>query len=560
MSRDCNSVTSGCTGTVGPDYSSGQSDSQCQQQPNGNYCPSPGTQKRCSSFDLSKSRDSCYIDSLSNEIVEIAGAEFNVYKLLGVHEQGQLVDVTGHGLPISNGDWPNFPASNAYDIYISEWRSIQCGSAVLASAYLGYDFGEIKTNDGSRRAYGVDTSIYKHITSIAIKQSSNPLRRATKIRIERSEDGSRWLGVAVIDLPDDDCLTTAFFKSSVPSRYWRLRPLEFNGTTADENWGVQALQLFHDYQATDIHNIQDKVLLENKDRDYNTDPIMIKGSYDLVDVPMELTQFGGEFPAQTIYAQIGFSSCVAALGRPVIIGDIVELPSETQYTPNMVPVKKWMEVTDVAWSTEGYTPGWQPTLMRVILQPAYFTQETQDVFGDLASTEVEGGIGLVDGEDGNSSIFQDYFDSSQTVKAEAKDAVPERGAAGSNTIREFEETEIQQAAAAGVPNIDKLGLNPTGLYVEDAMPPNNAPYTEGSEFPPSPSHGDYHRMTYEGLSEDVPARLYRYSSSKGRWIFLEKDKRAEMNHNKPVLQEFTTSAYAVDENQITSAYRDRLDD
>jgi len=91
--------------------------------------------------------------------------------------------------------------------------------------------------------------------------------------------------------------------------------------------------------------------------------------------------------------------------------------------------------------------------------------------------------------------------------------------------------------------MQRIGFNrPNALYAEDAMPPNNAPFTEGADFPTSPSHGNYHRLTYEGLSKDVPARLYRYSTTKGRWVYLETDRRAEFDPNKPRLQEFLTSS------------------
>jgi len=559
MVSKCNDVTTGCSTTVGPNFSNQTSsnNSGCVQRPDGSYCPPTNADKTCNQFQLDKNRDSCIIDGYVNEALNIGGATFNVYKLLGVHEQGKLIDSTGKGTPISNGDAPSFPSSNAYDVYVTEWRSIQRGSGVTISSYLGYDFGEIKTNDDSRRAYGVDTSIYKHITAFAIKQSSNSLRRITKARIERSNDGIKWYGVGLVTLPDDDCLNTILLKSSVPSRYWRIRPLDFNGINSNEMWGVQALQLFHNYIATDSYNVQDKILLENRDRDYSSDVLPIKASYDLVDTTSELSKVGIELPSQSIYAQVSFSACVAILGRPLVIGDIVEIPNEAQYSSEMVRVEKWMEITDVAWSTEGYTPGWQPTLMRVILQPAYVSQETQDIFGNLASIMVDGGLGLVEGEDGNSSIFQDYFDASQTAKAEAEDNVPERGAAGSNTIREFEDSEVLAAAAVGIPHLSKIGLNPTGLYVEDAMPPHNAPFTEGPTFPEIPAHGDYHRLTYVGLSEDVPARLYRYSSAKSRWIYLETDRRAEMNHNKPTLQEFYTSPDNVLPDEIAST-RDKI--
>lgn len=534
-----------CTGTTGPDHpqngqngtSSGKPGCEDLRPDSSRYCPDTTKDNRCSPFQLTNNNDSCFIDGLVNEALNIGGAVLNVYKLLGVHEQCKTVDATGMGTPISNGNAYGFPASNAFNVFVTEWRSVQKGAGVTASAYIGYDFGEIKVDDRTRRRYGIEASIRKHITAIAIKQSSVPSRRVTRARIERSADGQKWYGVDIVNLPDDDCLNTILFRSSVTMRYWRIRPVSFSGGDKD-HWGVQALQLFHNYIATDEDNIQDKIFLENRDRDYAEEPTLLKGSYDLIDINTELSKFGIELPAQSIYMTVNFSACVAALGRPLIIGDIIELPSEAQYSAELRRIEKWLEVTDTAWSTEGYTPGWQPTLMRIILQPAYVSQETQDIFGDLAETSLADELGLVDGGTGTDPIFQDYSDVSQEIHEQSLEAVPEDGREMSSTIRAWEEEEVQAAKDQGVPNLQKIGLNPKGLYVEDAMPPNNAPFTEGTEFPDSPTHGDYHRLTYEGLSKDVPARLYRYSQSKGRWVFLEKDKRAEFDPDKPRLEEF----------------------
>jgi hypothetical protein len=561
----CNDLNQdGCNNTVGPDYNL---DSNNTTSPNQSCVPTADGKSyqavsnndlRCKPFQLANGSANQYVDSVVNEALNIGGANLNVYKLLGVHEQGKLVDCTGKGNPLSNGDLPNFPASNAFDKYISEWRSVQKGTAVTASAYIGYDFGYIKTNDDSRRAYGIDTSVYKHITAIAIKQSSNPNRRVTKARLERSDDGIKWYGVGVVLLPDDDCFNTILTKTSVPARYWRLRALEFNGSETGDPWAVMALQLFHNYMATEQYNIQDKVFLENRDRDYDTDPTPMKGYYDLTDALTELSILGIETPSLMLYLKVSFSACVAAIGRPLVIGDIIEIPSEAQYSAEMKRILKWMEVTDVAWATEGYTPGWQPTLLRVVVQPAFASQETQDIFGDLAETSPDA-LGVVSGEDGQNEVYQDYFDVSKTVEAEARDALPERGAEGSAAIREWEPEEIQAAVDQGLPNLQKTGLNPTGLYVEDAMPPNNAPFTEGDEYPENPSHGDYHRLTYTGLAGDIPARLYRYSSAKGRWVYLETDMRAAYNPAKPVLEEFITSSNSVQNDKI-SWPRKTLDD
>jgi len=511
----------------------------------------------CSPFDLQNNRGNDFIEKVVEEALNIAGATLNVFKLLGVHEQGKLVDCTGRGDPISNGDAAAFPAENAFDKFITEWRSIQNGEGVTTSAYIGYDFGNIKTYDGSRAAYGVETSIFKDVATIAIKQSDNTARRATRVRIERSDDGIKWYGVAIVLLPDDDCLNTVQFRATVPSRYWRIRPLDFNGTTTNDVWAVQALQLFHNVEATAVSNIQDKVFLENRDRDYAEDSIAIKGHYDLTDNLTELSAFGLELPSLTMYISVSFSACVKAFGRPLIVGDILEIPSEAQYSAELRKILKWMEVTDISWSTEGYTPGWRPTMLRVVAQPAYASQETQDIFGRLAELEPDS-TGLVEGEDGNSLIYQDYFDISKVIEAEARDGVPERGAEASSKIRAFEQEEIDEAASHGIA-ITKVGLNPNGIYVEDAMPPNNAPFTEAEEFPASPKQGDYHRMIYVGYAQDVPARLYRYSDAKGRWLYLETDLRAQYNPVKPLLNEFLKSPTTGDESDVTQI-RERIKD
>lgn len=538
-----------CLGVVGPTFPIDDGGNlidpptgPCVPRASGQGFLSPSSfDLNCRSFQLDKlENDSGFIEGVVEEALNIGGAKLNVYNLLGVHEQGQLVDCTGKGNPIAGGSLPNYPSSNAFDKFVTEWRSIQRGSAaIVASSYIGYDFGNIKTSDDSRAMYGIETNIFKHITALAIKQSDDPNRRIRRARVERSQDGINWYGVSMVLLPNDNCFNTVLIKDSVPSRYWRIRPLDFTGGDNDI-WAVQALQLYHDYTATNVDNIQDKIFLENRDRDYNTDPITIKGYYDLIDVTTELTRYGIELPSQSLYITVSFNACVSAFGRPLIIGDILEIPSEAQFSAKMEKIDKWMEVTDVGWSTEGYTPGWRPTLLRIVAQPAIVSQETQDIFGDLAPNQDDSG--LLDRDDGNDKIFQDFFDVSQTHEAYAKDAVPEKGAEGSSAIRQWEPEEIAAAEELGVDGqLTRTGLNATGLYVEDGMPPNNEPFTEGTEFPAGPTHGDYHRLTYEGMARDVLTHLYRYSGFKVQWIPLEADRREQYDPTKPTLQEFLTS-------------------
>lgn len=513
----------------------------CTTTPSGQTCRiSGGTNyATCKPWDLTQDQaTNCLADSYNDESLAIAGAQVNVHKLLGIHEQTLLTDLTGQGNAISGGDAPNRPASNAFDKLRTEWQSRQVGNNIITSAYIGYDFGILRMPDGRNR-YSVDTGVYHEITTIKIKQSDNPKSRATKVRVERSMNGSTWYGVAIVNLPNDNNLNTIYFKQSAPARYWRLRPLVVTGEECDI-WGIQALELI-EYALTDASNIQDKILLENRDRDYATSPITLKGYYEMVQANTQLKQFGIELEA-TYSIKVNFNNCVAALGRPLIIGDIIELPSERQYTPSLQAVKLYLEVTDVAWDSASYTPGWLPLMLLVTAVPAMASQETQNIFGDLAPNIDSSG--LFTNNDGNNHLYQDFTNVDQAILVQSKEDVPEKGSEGSNTIREFEDSEIAAVLESHDINMGKYGFNRVGLYVEDAIPQNGAPYTEGPEMPSSPNDGDYHRLTYEGLSKDVPARLYRYSVTSHRWIYLETDRRAEYDKQSKLLTEYTTSQYA----------------
>lgn len=511
--------------------------SNCVTTPDGTVCLSPSDWSSCRPYDMTDDeRLNCYADSLVSEGLELAGARVNVFKLLGVHEQTKLVDLIGNGTAISGGDAAGTSAANAFTMLATEWRSKQGGNAAIASsAYIGYDFGVVKLPNG-RQWYGIDASIRHQITAIKIKQSSDPLRRATKVRVERSENGRQWYGVAILTLPNNDELNTLFFKESVPNRYWRLRPVSFAGTNCD-SWGVQALEMY-DYSATHLSNIQDKILLENRDRDYNETAIQLKGYYDLTSVQTDITFHGATIPTAGYQIKVSFTNCVMALGRPIVVGDIIELPSETQYTPDLRPIKRYLEVTDVTWDSTTYTPGWRPTMLLVSTEPALASQETQDVLGKL-SKEVDQS-GLFDNDDGNNPVFQDLSTISQTINQTALSQVPERGSEGSNIVREFTEEEINSNRRLGSGALRKMNFNPTALYVEDAIPQNGQPYTEGETFPTNPKPGDMHRQTFP-KPYNTPAILKRWDGVKRRWIYMETDRREQYNEQRPILTEYTTS-------------------
>lgn len=498
-------------------------------------CP---TNVTCSPWELNQSSDTCIINDYIDENINIGGAPLNVHKLLGIHEQGTLADLTGNGSALASSYLGNFPPTNAYDKYITEWRSAETGADVVGKSFIGYDFGEIRMPNGRLR-YGVETYVKKDISTIKIVQGCNSNNRVTKVRIERSVDGIKWFGVAMVNVTDCDGMAILSFNSTVPSRYWRIRPLAFNGGV-DDFWSVRAIQMM-EYEETAISNIQDKFFLENRDRDYQETPIAMKCAYTPNDVQSMTGKWGFMFDADAYYLEVSFREAVSLLGRPFVIGDIVQLPSETQYTPKMEPVLKFLEITDVGWSINGYTPTWQPTIQKLTAKQVMATQESQDIMGKL--TRDSDDSGLFDIDDGvTPRKYQDYSSITQNIDAEANTMVPVKGEDYAD-VMDFSSDVIEWGDKVGkdMRKHDRI----RNIYGIDALPPNEEPYTEGDAFPLNPKNNAYHRLTYTNIGMNIPARLYRWSNKKNNWIFLERDHRAEIRDAKPLLQDYmspTTSS------------------
>lgn len=497
------------------------------------------TDRSCVQWALAESGDFCFFNNVQNQMIELGGVGIRVYKMLGIQEQGSLTSDQLSGSAMSGGDAPGYSAANAFQNNAHEWHSLQVGqTAVLAGAYLGIDCGVQKLPNGRARYVHDLGAIRMHPTALIIKQSSHVPKRVTKARVERSDDGRKWYGVAIVALPDTDSAETVHFKSSVPSRYWRLKPLEFNGGPTDY-WSVVALQL-SEHKSPEVQQIQDLIFMENRDRDYSTSPIDVKAMYELQDQMFELLKFGGGIPSLRYTVKVNFSNIISKLGRPVVIGDIIELPTEAQYSASMKMISKFVEVTNVVWDTESVTPQWLPTTLKITCEPLLASQETRAIFGGSINNVVDKS-GIFGSNADIPVPFQDLQQVTDTIIANHKMAVPERGGEQSNVVREFTDEELATADAGGYTGLHHLQPNSKAIYVEDALPPNGALYTVGEHFPETPLDGAYHRVEYTGTADGVPARLYRYSTKKGRWVYLETDRRLATNSDKPIVTEMTTN-------------------
>ena len=481
-------------------------------------CPPGGSTNPCDSFTLARPADSTYMDNVVASALQLGGAPLNVYRLLGITSINDPQNVTGRGVAISSPSIPGFGIDRVF-ASTGPFRSAARGFSVQLDAFVGYDFGSLPL-EGRPGAQRYSERI---VSLLSLDQSSCLEWTASRVRIERSDDGVAWVGVAIVATGPG--AGTYTFASSTAARYWRIRPVEFRGATDPTAfWEVTSL-FFGESGVPELSNIEDHVLFENRAREYDTTPIQIKGTFTHQDSMLELMAHGMGL-TQQLAIEVSFSQVVGSIGRPLVVGDIIEMPTEVMYDPNLQPVRKFVEVMDVAWSATSYTAGWLPTMLRVMVSPAVASRETKDIFGATHRNRVTTAGEFERSPALPGAIVQDYDSIVSAIRGESRTAVPKLGidqsATGEPTLAE------QQAVSdeAGLEAVAKFIKPQQGAYVEDALPPNGEPYTTSAELPPTGVDGAYHRVIYTGAAKDIPARLYRYSGVKGRWIYLESDKRS----------------------------------
>lgn len=548
--------------------------------------------------------ENTYQEQLAAQALSISGAPVNVFKLLGVHEQGRLVDLTGNGEAIGPGS-----PGNAFDSLAPAWTSPEAGLNVLnRPSFIGYDFGVRKTSFNlPENAPGIGDA--QHITSFKIQQTVST-GRALQVRIERSDgnfsvnplniqftgagngtvqnyiqgaetrpgyftliantptqfsvmfsetsgttpvglatvnkqfnslqgsftvvSGStpfiagdmftvpldmEWKRVDIVNLPNYDAVTPLIrVKQSAPSRYWRLVPTSFTGVSTNTPWVVDTVQFF-DYQQTSLDDVQDGLFMENRDRDYASASLQVKAAYQPFDAVSDLSKFG--FQMADIYSfTISFAEMVRTLGRPIVVGDVLELPSEVQYDQHLRPVRKFLEVSDTGWSAEGFTTGWKPIIFRFQAQQLIPSQEHRDILGTVQTQKYS--IDDVTFMNGIEQISTLPLTVSEQNNAEAVQSVPEKG----TNVRE-EASGTNRFSAPGT-------YDGVGLYVEDGLPPDGHTYTEGFKLPDVAGQvdGAFFRLNYAPDTK-IPARLYKFSGVKNKWIYVETDRRSERSAHTP---------------------------
>ena len=351
-------------------------------------------------------------------------------------------------------------------------------------------------------------------------------------------------------------------------------------------------------------NIQDLLLLENRDRIYAPDVYIMRGVYNHQDIDFDLTQFGLFLNNDTLFITFHYNDMIDTFGRKLMTGDVLELPNLKDFhplNPNLPRgLPKYYVVQDADFATEGMSQTWLPHTWRVKATPLTDAQEYNSITNKPFVAEYiwDPGDFYPTGSVVNSGDV--YYQSIRNVPAGTeitnttfwREYTP-------NTISDVQgtrtkDTELNDAiltqADIEVPlsgyDIDKFYIVPTqdgepanpdsltadqtvttdgtqggasvtpkdlgyvmGYLVGDGMAPNGLPVTPSVSFPLNPVSGDYClRLDYK------PNRLFRYDGA--RWVKIEDRVRTDLN-NGP-LNETLRSGFVNNTNTVLTTDLGRI--
>ena len=350
------------------------------------------------------------------------------------------------------------------------------------------------------------------------------------------------------------------------------------------------------YETQSVLNIQDLLLLENRDRVYAPDIFVMRGVYRTQDVDFDLTQFGLFLNSDTLFMTFHYNDMIDTFGRKLMNGDVIEVPNLKDYNPlnEALPraLPRYYVIQDANFASEGFSQTWLPHLWRIKATPLNNQQEYSKILdkpmveeniwdpgnfyptntivnqGDVyyrAITNVPAGTDIT-----NTNYWAPYtpptisdLQSTRTkdteinddILAQADAEVPKSGYDVSKYYIVPTNADGQPADPTGLTTdqtnttVDGtqpgMSVTPTsdgytvGYLTGDGLAPNGFPVTPGVSFPTNPVLGDFClRLDYK------PNRLFRYN---GRlWTRIEDKVRTNLNNgpsNETLRSGFVNNTY-----------------
>ncbi len=328
------------------------------------------------------------------------------------------------------------------------------------------------------------------------------------------------------------------------------------------------------YDVVKETNIQDLLLLENRDRKYDSDIYRIRGIYNVQDIDFNLSQFALFIENDTVFMTVHINDFVRTIGRKPISGDVIELPHlRDEYALNDadIALPRFFVISDVGRAAEGFSRTWYPHLYRLKLTKIADSQQFSDILTkpadqdanfkgdyDAGQTYKVGDIVRYQGilyqttleTTGNLPTNATYFGtyggsslqdilSTKSKELEINDAILAQAEADApksgyetqqfyslaldekgkpllitvddeNTPPDVSSTTLDASRLAQRPKRDGY----TGYLLGDGIAPNGVDFGHGISFPTGAVEGDFFLRT-----DFFPNRLFRYDGT--RWVKRE---------------------------------------
>ena len=137
------------------------------------------------------------------------------------------------------------------------------------------------------------------------------------------------------------------------------------------------------YLTPDPTQIQDLLFLENRDRKYDPNIYRLRGHYGVQNLDFDLSQFGLFLNNDIIFITVHYNDMIDIVGRKLMVGDVLELPHLLDYHPlkETIPValKRFYQITDANYASEGFSQTWYPHLWRIKCEPLVDSQEFSNI-------------------------------------------------------------------------------------------------------------------------------------------------------------------------------------
>jgi hypothetical protein len=244
-----------------------------------------------------------------------------------------------------------------------------------------------------------------------------------------------------------------------------------------------------------ITDIQDVLLMENRDRQYSPDVFELRGCYTIQESSgFDMKQFGLFISDGATFVETHLNDMLALLGRKIMPGDVIELPHERDdaLLNGGKAINKFYVVAEADRAADGWSPTWFPHIWRIKLNPMTASQEFADIL-DMDNTDP---FGLDTGDRLGDliSIAGADMDLNQAIVDQAIISVK---------ARNFETRQYYVT-----PGEELTGADPW-IFTGDGVPPNGAiPLGSGRSFPTPVSDGDYYLRT-----DYQPHTLFRFSGN-----------------------------------------------